>query len=85
MKLRVDVKQAGTVVKTFTVEKADAAKYTAYAFSEDVNVAGNFTVEFTNLSPSANSDANKDRTAIWNVTWTQPSTKVARDARSFVR
>ncbi len=85
VKFRVDVKQAGTVVKTFTVEKSDAAKYTAYTFTEDVDVAGNYTIEFTNLSPSANSESNKDRTAIWNVTWTQPSTKVARNARSYVR
>ena len=68
---RVDIKQNGDVVKTFTVTKKDAVKYTAYEFSEDVNVRGDFTIEITNLSPSA-STSNKDRVAIWNMTWTQP-------------
>lgn len=67
---RVDIKQGGTVVKSFTVTKADAVKYTAYEFSEEVNLKGEFTIEVTNLSPS-NSTSNKDRVAIWNMTWTQ--------------
>lgn len=67
---RVDIKQAGAVVKTFTVTKEDAVKYTAYQFSEDVNVKGNFTIEVTNLSPTK-STSQKDRVALWNMTWTQ--------------
>ena len=67
---RVDIKQGGAVVKSFTVTKADAVKYTAYEFSEEVNLKGEFTIEVTNLSPS-NSTSNKDRVAIWNMTWTQ--------------
>lgn len=68
---RIDIKQNGQVVKSFTVTKADAVKQTAYAAAFDVNVTGDFTIEFTNLSPS-NKSATKDRVAIWNVTWTQP-------------
>ncbi len=70
LSMRVDVKQNGKVVKSFTVTRADATKHTVYNFDEDVNVSGTFTIEFTNLSPSAPS-ANKDRVAIWNVNWTQ--------------
>lgn len=77
---RVDIKQGGKVVKTFTVTDKSATKYKAYSFSQDVNVAGDFTIEFTNLSPG-NMDKNKDRVAIWNVNWTQSASKVKRHFR----
>ena len=67
---RVDIKQGGAVVKSFTVTKKDAVKYTAYDFSEDVNIKGTFTIEVTNLCPSKSS-LNKDRVALWNMAWTQ--------------
>ena len=85
LKFRVDVLQAGAVVKSFTVEQASPVKYTVYTFSEAIDVAGNYSIEFTNLSPSNTNEANRDRVAIWNITWTQPSTKVVRDPRSRVR
>ena len=69
MKFRVDIKQNGTVVYTFTVDVPAATKLTLYSHEEVVNVAGDFQIEFTNLSPS-NSTSNKDRTAIWDVEWT---------------
>ena len=69
IKFRVDIKQAGTVVKTFTVDVPSATKLQAYTHEESINVAGEFQIVFTNLSPS-NSTSNKDRTAIWNVEWT---------------
>lgn len=68
---RVDIKQNGSTVKTFTVTNKAATKYTAYTVNEAVNVTGNFTIEFTNLSPSK-STSNKDRVAIWNISWTKP-------------
>ncbi len=67
---RIDIKQSGAVVKSFTVTKKDAVKYTAYQFSEDVNIKGAFSIEVTNLCPSKSS-ANKDRVALWNMAWTQ--------------
>ena len=67
---RVDIKQGGAVVKSFIVTKKDAVKYTAYDFSEDVNIKGTFTIEVTNLCPSKSS-LNKDRVALWNMAWTQ--------------
>ncbi len=72
LSMRVDIKQNGVVVKSFTVTKADAVKYTAYDFSEAVGVTGDFTIEFTNLSPSGLT-TNKDRVAVWNIHWTQPA------------
>ena len=69
IKFRVDIKQNGTVVKTFTVNPSSVAKLTKYTHEETINVAGDFQIVFTNLSPS-NSTSNKDRTAIWDVEWT---------------
>ena len=69
IKFRVDIKQADAVVKTFTVDNSSASKFTVYAHEEVINVAGEFQIVFTNLSPS-NNTSNKDRTAIWNVEWT---------------
>ena len=69
IKFRVDIIQDGATVHTFTVDKATATKLTKYSHEEEVNVAGEFQIVFTNLSPS-NSTSNKDRTAIWDVEWT---------------
>ena len=69
IKFRVDIIQDGAVVKTFTVDKSSATKLTKYSHEEVINVAGDFQIVFTNLSPS-NNTGNKDRTAIWDVEWT---------------
>ena len=63
---RVDVKQNGSVVKTWEVNRSDIVTKTAYTFSENCNVNGDFTIEITNLCPS-NSNSNKDRVSIWNL------------------
>ena len=69
IKFRVDIMQNGTVVKTFTVNPTSVTKLTKYSHEEVINVAGDFQIVFTNLSPSS-STSNKDRTAIWDVEWT---------------
>ena len=69
IKFRVDVIQNGVVVNTFTIDNASATKLTKYTHKETINVSGEFQIVFTNLSPS-NSTSNKDRTAIWDVEWT---------------
>ena len=69
IKFCVDIMQNGTVVKTFTINNASATKLAKYSHEETINVAGDFQIVFTNLSPS-NSTSNKDRTAIWDVEWT---------------
>lgn len=67
---KVEIKQNGAVVKTFQVKNASATKLKAYAFEEEVNVAGEFQIVFTNNSPSNNSSSNKDRYTIWGIEWT---------------
>jgi hypothetical protein len=67
---RVDVKQGGNVVKSFTVTKNPVAKFEVYNFSEALAITGEFTLEFTNLCPS-NLTSNKDRVALWNIEWEQ--------------
>ena len=69
IKFRVDIMQNGNTVHTFTINKTSAAQYNKYTHEEVVNVAGDFQIVFTNLSPSKSS-SNKDRTAIWDVVWT---------------
>ena len=67
---RVDVKQNGSVVKSWEVNKTSVTQKTAYAFEESCDITGDFTIEITNLSPS-NSTSNKDRVSIWNLVWEQ--------------
>lgn len=66
---RVDVKQGGKVVKTWTITDDNVAQKTAYSFNEACPVNGDFTIEFTNLCPSNTTTATKDRLSIWNVHW----------------
>ena len=68
LSFRVDVKQNGNVVKTWTITNNDVIQKNAYAFEEDCSINGDFTIEFTNLCPSA-ATGNKDRVSIWNVNW----------------
>lgn len=69
---KVEIMQNGSAVKTLNVTKSasECAKLTAYDFSADVDVAGDFQIVFTNLCPSNNASQNKDRYAVWNVNWT---------------
>jgi hypothetical protein len=69
---RLDIKQNDEVVKTYTVTKAKAevAQNTVYTeLIENINVAGDFVMVITNLSPS-NSTSNKDRVSIGRLCWT---------------
>jgi hypothetical protein len=70
LSFRVDVKQNGSVVKSWTVTKTDVVTKTAYTFEEVCVLNGDFVIEITNLSPS-NSSSNKDRVSIWNLVWEQ--------------
>ena len=69
IKFKVEIKQNGTVVETYTIDDPSAAKLKAYDYEAEVNVSGEFQIVFTNLSPS-NSTSNKDRYTIWDVEWT---------------
>ncbi|MBR1958430.1 MAG: hypothetical protein IKA28_05480, partial [Tidjanibacter sp.] len=66
---KIEIMQNGAAVKTIEVTGEGYTKNQAYDWSQDVNVAGEFQIVITNLSPSANT-GNKDRTAIWDIMWT---------------
>lgn len=65
-----------TLVKTAKVAPETVAKQTAYDFNlADINHTGKFVIEIVNDCPS-NADSNKDRTAVWNLTWTAYSSAI---------
>ena len=72
--ITITIKQNGTAVATKKLDNNSVTKLNAYTFTwdlaaEGVAVTGDFTIEFTNNSPT-NSTSNKDRVSIWNVQWT---------------
>lgn len=65
-----------TLVKTAKVAPETVAKQTAYDFNlADINHTGKFVIEIVNNCPS-DATSNKDRTAIWNLTWTAYSSAI---------
>lgn len=66
----VQIIQNGEVVKTFNVKNTSTTQNQKYEFKEDINLSGEFSIKFTNNSPSNNSSSNKDRFTIWDVEWT---------------
>ena len=69
LSFRVDIKQNGSVVKTWTVSDYQVVQRQAYTFSENCSINGEFTIEFTNLCPSNATGNTRDRVSIWNVNW----------------
>lgn len=65
----VNILQNGSVVKTFSVDQDGTTAKTLYTFTQDVNISGDFTIEFVARS-FTNSSSNKDRVAISKVSWT---------------
>ena len=68
--MTVEIKQNGATVKSFAVVNTTCAKYDVLTFEEEVNVAGDFQIVFTNNGPSKAASGNKDRVSIWDVMWT---------------
>ena len=66
----VQIIQNGEIVKTFNVKNTSTTQNKLYQFEENVNLSGEFSIKFTNNSPSKNSSSNKDRYTIWDVEWT---------------
>ena len=70
IRFRIDIKNAdGEVLQTETVENLEPVMSLASEYSKDLNVAGAFQIEFTNLCPSGVANR-KDRVAIFDVEWT---------------
>lgn len=70
-KLTVRVKQNDAVVAEDTLENNSMTKLQVYTYTHDFNVSGDFVLEIVNDCPSAKSDANKDRVAVWDINWTR--------------
>lgn len=70
LSFRVDVKQGGNVVQSWTENRTDVVKFNVYTFEKTCDIKGDFSIEITNLCPS-NSNSNKDRVSIWNLVWEQ--------------
>ncbi len=69
-KLTINIKQNGAVVASDILEHNNMTKLEKYSYSHDFNISGDFVIEIVNDCPSA-SEKNKDRTAIWNLTWSK--------------
>ena len=71
VKATINIKDAsGAVLATDSLVVSSITQNTAYTYNWDVNpdITGDFVIEILNNSPS-NSNSNKDRLSIWNVTW----------------
>lgn len=68
--ITVEIKQNGATVKSFEVVNTTCVKYDILTFEEEVNVAGDFQIVFTNNGPSKAASGNKDRVSIWDIMWT---------------
>lgn len=68
--IHVTVKQDGKSIQEFDIEETAFVSNTAYTFEKDIDLAGDFTLEFRNNAPSGNLTKHKDRVAIWNIEWT---------------
>ena len=66
----VEIIQNGVAVQTIQVKDTSATQLKAYTFEQEVNVAGEFQIKFTNNCPSKIGSSNKDRYTIWNIEWT---------------
>ena len=66
--MNITIMQNGEAVKTINVKTA-CSKYEVQNFEEEINIAGDFQIVFTNNCPSSLA-GNKDRISIWDVMWT---------------
>ncbi|MDE6277501.1 MAG: choice-of-anchor J domain-containing protein [Muribaculaceae bacterium] len=68
--LTVNIKQGDVVAFTQTLEGTSAKGEVRKAELAPA-VSGDFVIEIVNNGPSKKADGNKDRVAIWNLTWTK--------------
>lgn len=68
--VHLTVSQNGAVVKELDIEQDPFDKDVEYVFSEDFNVEGDFTLQFTNNGLTQNTKKNRDRVAFWYIEWT---------------
>lgn len=66
----VNVMQGGKVVASDKIEANPATKATVYIYSHDFNVNGTYTIEIVNDCITNTASGNKDRVAVWDLSWT---------------
>ena len=72
----VTIYQDGVTVKEYDIEGPDEGnitKKTEYLWTQDVNVDGEFSIEFVNNCPSG-LNSNTDRISLWDIEWTGTGT-----------
>lgn len=72
VELSISIKKDNVEVASTQLKNNSVTQNQKYSFSFQFNIAGDFSIEVKNLSPS-NSSSNKDRVSIWNLTWTSYS------------
>lgn len=68
----VTIYQDGAAVKEFDIEgpnEGNITKKTEYLWKQDVNIDGEFSIEFVNNCPSG-LKSNTDRISLWDIEWT---------------
>lgn len=65
----VNIRQGDNVVATKTETLETIEKNKVYSFSMDCSVTGDFVIEIKNDAYSQATSNNKDRVAVWNMTW----------------
>lgn len=68
--LTIDILQGDKVVASDLLENNGMTKFQVYDYSHTFSVSGDFVIRITNNCPSA-STSNKDRTAVWAISWTR--------------
>ena len=72
----VTIYQDGVTVKEYDIEgpnEGNITKKTEYLWTQDVNVDGEFSIEFVNNCPSG-LNSNTDRISLWDIEWTGTGT-----------
>lgn len=66
-----DVANGNTIELTLVKSGSEVVQKTAYVaeFVLENPISGDFTIEFTNNSPTNSSSGNKDRVSLWNIVW----------------
>lgn len=65
----VNILQGGSVVATDTVTLDSIEKNKVYSYTFNCSVSGDFVIEIKNNAYSQSGSNNKDRVAIWNMSW----------------
>ncbi len=66
----VNVLQGGKVVASDKVEANPATKATVFTYSHVFDISGTFTIEIVNDCITNTASGNKDRVAVWDLSWT---------------